>query len=354
MSRQIGSRRGLGATLAAAIASPLALPAGSQRQHAPRWAPRLHRRRAHVPRHQRPAHRAVFTRRASRRPTTSNTGPTVAYGSQTPTPRAPAAAGQGQGGPARRGLPARATYHYRHRRRHRRQTHDPRHATGPSSPANREQARVRRRQAEPHLTCSAARVAVSGTLSGLGNANQPIALQASPYPFLEPFMNVGAAGATDAVGSFSFRVASLTRAPSSASSRSDRGPVYSPVVTEHVAPKVTLHVRSTEPHGLRAPLRDGRPRAGRAPLLFQLLKPSQAARQSRKVRADTRPQSSAPSLKRGHVDVLALQRDREQSGTRAATARSSGSPRDRCVSGAQHQHAIRAAAPDRATKRTHH
>ena len=90
---------------------------------------------------------------------------------------------------------------------------------------------------------------ISGTLSGLGGANAPIALQASPYPYLEPFVNIGAAGTTNAVGAFSFRISNLTTSTQFRVITLGTLPVYSPVVTEQVALNVSLRVSATKRPG---------------------------------------------------------------------------------------------------------
>lgn len=86
---------------------------------------------------------------------------------------------------------------------------------------------------------------ISGVLSGVGNANQAIALQASPYPYLEPFVTVGAPGATNAAGAFSFRVSNLALSTQFRVITFGKLPLYSPVLTEAVAVHVILHVRAT-------------------------------------------------------------------------------------------------------------
>ncbi len=85
---------------------------------------------------------------------------------------------------------------------------------------------------------------ISGTLAGIGSANQPIALQTSPYPYLEPFADagVGASGTTNAAGAFSFRISGLTLSTEFRVVTLGKLPVYSSVLAEHVAPHVILHV----------------------------------------------------------------------------------------------------------------
>lgn len=102
----------------------------------------------------------------------------------------------------------------------------------------------------PGPTAFGATYVLSGTLSGTGNANRAIALQASPYPFLEAFAAVGLSSHTDAAGHFSFRVANLTRSTQYRVSTLDPRPLYSRIVTQRVAAKVTLKVRSSGHPGL--------------------------------------------------------------------------------------------------------
>jgi hypothetical protein len=91
---------------------------------------------------------------------------------------------------------------------------------------------------------------LSGTLSGAGNANRALVLQASPYPFLEAFATVGLLAHTDAAGRFSFHVAKMTKTTQFRVSTLDPRPIYSPITTQQVAVKVTLKVRSSGHRGL--------------------------------------------------------------------------------------------------------
>lgn len=91
---------------------------------------------------------------------------------------------------------------------------------------------------------------LSGTLDGSGSANHQVALQASPYPYLEAFTNIGAPGVTSATGRFSFHVASISSSTQLRVVTLDARPVYSPVVTVHAAVHVTLHVSSSGRQGL--------------------------------------------------------------------------------------------------------
>jgi hypothetical protein len=87
---------------------------------------------------------------------------------------------------------------------------------------------------------------ISGTLSGTGSANQPIALQTSPYPYLDPFVDAGATGTTNAAGAFSFRISGLTLNTEFRVVTLGKLPVYSAPLAEHVAPHVTI--RASAPH----------------------------------------------------------------------------------------------------------
>jgi hypothetical protein len=91
---------------------------------------------------------------------------------------------------------------------------------------------------------------LSGTLTGFGNANHQVALQASPYPYLEAFTEIGVPAVTNAAGRFAFRVANLASSTQFRVGTLDQRPLYSPVVTVHAAVKVTLHVHSSGQPGL--------------------------------------------------------------------------------------------------------
>jgi hypothetical protein len=91
---------------------------------------------------------------------------------------------------------------------------------------------------------------LSGTLTGAGNANRKLVLQSSPYPYLTPFATIGLPIVTDAAGRFVFRVASLSASTQFRVSTLDPRPVYSPVVTQKVAVRVLLKVRTTRHVGL--------------------------------------------------------------------------------------------------------
>jgi hypothetical protein len=96
---------------------------------------------------------------------------------------------------------------------------------------------------KPSATVFGSPVTVSGTLSGVGGANRTIVLQESPYPFLEGFASVGSPQVTSAAGSFSFRVGVLSQSAQFRVNTLDPRPLYSKIVTEAVAVRVTFKVR---------------------------------------------------------------------------------------------------------------
>jgi hypothetical protein len=280
MSSKISRRSALGATLLVSLALVL-LPAGSQaatlKTHAT-TGPATHLRGS----------TALLT--GAVLPAGNETsyyfeyGPTTAYGAQTPT----AAAGNGTtkvpvGQPVS-GLAPGVTYHYALVALAAGKTIVGRDRTfvAGGAPSTRLLFRLAKAGTanvfgKPFL--------ISGTLSGIGSTNTPIALQESPYPYLEPFVNVGAPGATNAAGAFSFRISNLAMNTQFRVVTLGRLPIYSPIVTEHVALNVTLHAAPTKRlgfvrlYGFVAPAQVGKP------ILFQLEK---ATRPSGKSESSTR------------------------------------------------------------------
>jgi len=91
---------------------------------------------------------------------------------------------------------------------------------------------------------------VSGSLTGTGNANQPVALQASPFPYLEAFSSIGIPAMTNSSGRFSFRVANLSVDTQFRASTLTPLPIFSPIITVPVSPRIVLHVHSSGVPGL--------------------------------------------------------------------------------------------------------
>jgi hypothetical protein len=113
---------------------------------------------------------------------------------------------------------------------------------------------------------------LSGAITGFGNGNHKVALQASPFPFLEPFTPIGLPGVTNAAGAFSFRVANLVSDTQFRVSTLDPLPVYSPIVTVSVVPRVTLHVHKSSQRGVVRLYGTITPAVNGAKVIFQVLK----------------------------------------------------------------------------------
>jgi hypothetical protein len=91
-------------------------------------------------------------------------------------------------------------------------------------------------------------VTIQGTLSGTGNANRAIVLQANAFPFTG-FQSVGNPELTSAAGSFSFTVPSLLQSTQFRVFTTTNTPVLSPVATENVAVRVSSHLARTRRRG---------------------------------------------------------------------------------------------------------
>ncbi|MDQ6810342.1 MAG: hypothetical protein M3Z95_00400, partial [Actinomycetota bacterium] len=92
-------------------------------------------------------------------------------------------------------------------------------------------------------------VLVQGTLSGTGNGGVGVVLQASPFPYLQGFVNVGNPQLTNASGGFSLPVLGLTTTTHFRIATLTNNPVLSPVVIQYVAVTVSSHVGRTARHG---------------------------------------------------------------------------------------------------------
>ncbi|MGH2854596.1 MAG: hypothetical protein ACRDLF_10470 [Solirubrobacteraceae bacterium] len=168
-------------------------------------------------------------------------GPTTAYGAQTPT----AAAGSGTTSvkisQVVTGLQAGTTYHYRIVAIS---------AGGPSDGQDRtfttKQIPLKFVIAQaPKVAMFGSPFTLAGTLSGTGGANHQVVLQASRFPYLSGFANLGTPASTNAEGGFSLPVASLSQTTKLRVSTLDALPAFSQVVTVHVAVLVSIHARRT-------------------------------------------------------------------------------------------------------------
>jgi hypothetical protein len=295
MSMQTGPRRALSATLLASVALLLALPAGSQAAKA----------KTHVSTgpatHLRGATGLITGLVFPEGVETSyyfQYGPTTAYGTQTPTVLAGGGTAKIPVGQPVAGLVLGTTYHFRIVG-----------SAGGLTLLGRDRTFVAGGTAKTRLVFRLAKPAapdvfgspamIGGTLSGLGNANAPISLQASPYPYIDPFVAVSVPGTTNAVGAFSFRVNNLAISTQFRVVTLGKLPVYSPIVTEQVAPKVTLRVQATKRTGFVRLYGVVSPAEVGSPILFQLEK---AARPHGNLEISTRYVTAASTvLKRGGV-----------------------------------------------------
>jgi hypothetical protein len=171
-------------------------------------------------------------------------GPTVAYGKATPTASLPAGAARVKVGQSVVAfLPG---YHYRLTATNARgTTHGKDHAFS-VKPKRAKFVLPKSTQPTPFNTT----FVLNGTLSGAGNANRKVVLQSSPYPYLTPFSTIGLPTVTDAGGRFGFRVANLSTNTQFRISTLDPKPLYSSVLTQKVAVRVSLKVRKTSHAGL--------------------------------------------------------------------------------------------------------
>ncbi|HEV3322842.1 MAG TPA: hypothetical protein VG147_11730 [Solirubrobacteraceae bacterium] len=100
--------------------------------------------------------------------------------------------------------------------------------------------------AGPNPTIFGGVATIQGTLSGTGNRNVPVALQANPFPYTQGFVNTGNPELTSATGGFSFPFVGLTEATQFRVVTTTTKPVViSTVATEEVAVKVEAHVGRT-------------------------------------------------------------------------------------------------------------
>jgi hypothetical protein len=88
-------------------------------------------------------------------------------------------------------------------------------------------------------------ITVQGTLSGTGNGNREVILQANSFPFTAGFQQVGNALVTDANGGFTFPVLGMSLVTQFRVVTKTSPPVLSPVAAENVAVDVASHVART-------------------------------------------------------------------------------------------------------------
>src|SRR3954452_5272882 len=119
--------------------------------------------------------------------------------------------------------------------------------------------------ATPNPVLFGAGTTLAGTLTGTGNANRAVVLQANPFPYTQGFVNVTNSQLTNAQGGFAFALLAVALNTQYRVLMTDRPAVVSPIVTVGVAVRVSTHVRRQRlRRGLRVrfsgtlrPARDG-------------------------------------------------------------------------------------------------
>lgn len=130
---------------------------------------------------------------------------------------------------------------------------------------------------------------LSGTLTGVGNANHEVVLQATPYPYSGAYTNVGSPILTDATGKFTFHVSNMTtNTKFRVATVGTAAPVYSFIVPEQVSVHVVLKVRSSGHPGLVRLYGTVTPAEVGAHVFFQLEKPAGAAEKAPKTEQFTK------------------------------------------------------------------
>jgi hypothetical protein len=172
-------------------------------------------------------------------------GPTAAYGAQTPSAAAGGTTQEGKFTQAIAGLEPNTTYHFRVV------------ASNSAGTTDGADATFTTEKTPPTLTASVTPspavfgrpLRFSGTVSGAGNAGVEVVLQESPFPYNHGFYDITSPEAADAAGGFSFALAGLFENTKLRAATTVKPIVYSPVTTELVAVRVTLHVRPAKRRG---------------------------------------------------------------------------------------------------------
>jgi hypothetical protein len=206
-------------------------------------------------------------------------GPTPAYGSQT----TPASAGKGTtkvkvGQTVAHILPG---YHYRLVATNALGTALGKDRTFSTKKGQLTIELVRNKEELQPATVYGGTFVLSGRVTGTGAALHQVALQASPYPFHEAFAAVGPPVVSNASGGFAFRIRNLTQSTQFRVATLDPRPAYSSVMTEHVAVRVTLKVRSSGRPGLVRLYGTVTPAKPGAPVYIQLRKAVRPGRSKR-------------------------------------------------------------------------
>src|SRR3954452_961657 len=162
-------------------------------------------------------------------------GTTKIYGAQTPTT---AAAKKGAVSAAVAGLGPNTTYHYRlvaHNRFGLR-------LGGDRTFKTLRQPLALALVASPNPVPVNGSTTLAGTLTGTGNANRPVVLQANPFPFTQGLVSVTNPQLTNALGGFAFPVFPVSINTQYRVVVTDRQNVVSPIVSLGVAVHLRTHV----------------------------------------------------------------------------------------------------------------
>ncbi len=117
---------------------------------------------------------------------------------------------------------------------------------------------------------------VEGNLSGTGASTHAIVLQVNTFPYLGGFKNVGNPEITNSTGGFSFPVLGLLENAQLRVVTVGKPLVYSPVITETVAVRVSFHVRRAAKRGYVRFYGTVAPAEVGAQVGFQLLRPGKS------------------------------------------------------------------------------
>jgi hypothetical protein len=180
-------------------------------------------------------------------------GPTVAYGSQTPTTTLPA--GTTKVRVTQLVTELQPSYHYRLVASNNRGTTDGRDRTytlatpKPKKPTIKlERLKVTLSSPLPEGQPVGSPVTIAGVLTGTGSVDHEVTLQATPYPYSEAFATLGSPQKTSSTGRFEFRVARLSENTRYRVLVAGAPSLFSQPVTELATVHVTFRARSA-PHG---------------------------------------------------------------------------------------------------------
>ncbi|HEY4896236.1 MAG TPA: hypothetical protein VII01_09110 [Solirubrobacteraceae bacterium] len=173
-------------------------------------------------------------------------GTTTAYGSQTPTLPVPNGTTSQKVGQPISGLLPGTTYHFRVLAV----------STNGTPVPGRDRSFIAKAIAlrveldKPATVVVGTPLVLSGTLRGLGAAGHGVILQATPYPYLQSFTDIGPPAVSNAAGRFSFRVANIASTTEFRVTTVDPRPLYSQIISVRASVRVLLHARPSAHAGL--------------------------------------------------------------------------------------------------------